>query len=75
MPARASNLLPSANLGGHRAKPAVESTRRHLGGACAANDRLLPIGRPAIVGNDNCCRQDWFRAGVILAKAGWLGLK
>jgi len=25
---------------------ADESSRRHLGGACVANDRLLPIGRP-----------------------------
>src|SRR4029077_12635028 len=25
---------------------AIESSRRHLGGACVANDRLLPIGRP-----------------------------
>jgi hypothetical protein len=29
----------------------------------------------AIVGNDNCCRQDCFRGAVILAKAGRLGLK
>jgi hypothetical protein len=29
----------------------------------------------AIVGNDNCCRQDCFRGAVILAKAGRLGPK
>jgi LssY C-terminus len=29
----------------------------------------------AIVGNDNCCRQDCFRGAAILAKAGRLGLK
>jgi hypothetical protein len=40
---------------------AIEPSRRHLGGA--------------IVGNDNCCRQDCFRGAVILAKAGRLGPK